>query len=140
MKKRRNMLYPEEEKRSSQGGSVILRDKNTNCYPIRLCQRSFKDVYGSSFQTVVPRHKASATPGNLLEMPNLRCPLILWGWGPAVCILTRSQVLMVHGQLEESQALIHGVHDTCRIPPQICTTGLWAPEPELKSPGANGPT
>ena len=138
-KKRRNMLYPEKEKRSSQGGSVILQDKNTNCYPIRLCQRSFKDVYGSSFQSVVPRHKTSTTPGNLLEMQNLRCPLILRGWGPAIWILTRSQVLMVHGQLEAAQVLIHGVHATCRIPSQICTTGLWAPEPEHKSPEADGP-
>ena len=83
-KKRRNMLYPEKEKRSSQGGSVILQDKNTNRYPIRLCQRSFKHVYGSSFQSVVPRHKTSTTPGNLLEMQNLRCPLIFWSWGLAI--------------------------------------------------------
>ena len=132
-KKRRNMLYPEKEKRSSQGGNVILQDKNTNCYPIRLCQRSFKDVYGSSFQSVVPRHKTSTTPGNLLEMQNLRCPLILWGWGPAIWILTRTQVLMVHGQLEDAQV----VHTTYSIPPQVCTMACG---PEHKSPGADGLT
>lgn len=80
--RRGNMLYPEKEKWSFQGGSVILQHKNTNRYATTLCRRSFKDVYVSGFQRMVPRPKTSTTPGDLLEMQSLRCPLNL-GLGPS---------------------------------------------------------
>lgn len=79
------MLYPEKEECSSQGGSVILKHKNTN-HPATtlcqmLCQISLRDAYGSSFHNEVPTPKASTPPGNLLETQILR-PLLNLQLGP----------------------------------------------------------
>lgn len=67
-----NVLYPEKEKWSSPGSSVILQHKNTNRYSTMLCTRSLKDVYDSGLQSVVPGPKASTAPANLFEMYILR--------------------------------------------------------------------
>lgn len=46
-------------------------------------------------------------------------------------------MFLVHSQLGE--ALVYRVCTTHDTSPQICTTDLWAPEPERKSPAADGP-
>lgn len=127
----KEMLYPEKEKWSSPGGSVILQHKNTNHYATSLCQRS-DDVYDHSFQSVVPRPKASMTPETWLEMQILRSLLTTWSWGLAIRILTRSRGMDDSWSTWRSA----GVRGLCTrsTSPRVCTTATWAPESHQANP------